>query len=142
VVLGSNGEAPQVEEEEADRIVTIARSLMPNSRPLIVGTGRESTKATIAATKRAADLGADAALSAPPRFFKNQMTTDVFIHHYMAVADASRIPVLLYNVTMYTSVTLGADAVEQLSAHPNIVGMKGVWQRPAVHQRVREPYSR
>jgi len=124
VVLGSNGEAPQVEEEEADRIVTIARSLMPNSRPLIVGTGRESTKATIAATKRAADLGADAALVRTPSFFKNQMTTDVFIHHYMAVADASRIPVLLYNVTMYTSVTLGADAVEQLSAHPNIVGMK------------------
>ena len=124
VVLGSNGEAPQLEEEEADRVVEIARANVPKDRPLIVGTGRESTKATIAATIRAADLGADAALVRTPSFFKNQMTSEVFIHHYMAVADASRIPVLLYNVTMYTSVTLGADAVEQLSAHPNIVGMK------------------
>jgi 4-hydroxy-2-oxoglutarate aldolase len=124
VVLGSNGEAPQVEEEEAARIVEIARGIMPKDRPLIVGTGRESTRATIAATKRAADLGADAALVRTPSFFRNQMTSEVFLHHYMAVADASRIPVLLYNVTMYTSVTLGADAVEQLSAHPNIVGMK------------------
>jgi 4-hydroxy-2-oxoglutarate aldolase len=124
VVLGSNGEAPQLDDAEADRVVEIARAGMPRDRPLIVGTGRESTKATIAASRRAADLGADAALVRTPSFFKNQMTSDVFIHHYMAVADASRIPVLLYNVTMYTSVTLGADAIEQLSAHPNIAGMK------------------
>ncbi len=62
VVLGSNGEAPQVEEEEADRVIEIVRAGVPKDRPLIVGTGRESTKATIAATRRAADLGADAAL--------------------------------------------------------------------------------
>src|ERR1041385_2919240 len=124
VVLGSNGEAPQVEEEEADRIVEIARGIMPRDRPLIAGTGRESTRATIAATRRAADLGADAALVRTPSFFKNQMTSEIFMRHYAEVADASRIPILLYNVTMYTGVTLGADAVEQLSAHPNIVGMK------------------
>src|SRR3954467_14196721 len=59
VVLGSNGEAPQLEDVEADRVVEIARSAMPKDRPLIVGTGRESTRATIAATRRAADLGAD-----------------------------------------------------------------------------------
>jgi 4-hydroxy-2-oxoglutarate aldolase len=124
VVLGSNGEAPQLEDEEADRVVEIARAGMPKDRPLIVGTGRESTRATIAATRRAADLGADAALVRTPSFFKNQMTSEIFMRHYAEVADASRIPILLYNVTMYTSVTLGADAVEQLSAHPNIVGMK------------------
>ena len=91
---------------------------------MVVGTGRESTKATIAATQRAAALGADAALVRTPSFFKNAMTSEVFIRHYAEVADASRIPILLYNVTMYTGVTLQADAVEQLSAHPNIVGMK------------------
>ena len=125
VVLGSNGEAPQLDDEEADRVV--GRSSAPvcrQDRPLIVGTGRESTKATIAATRRAADLGADAALVRTPSFFKSQMTTEVFIRHYAEVADASRIPVLLYNVTMYTGVTLPVDAIEQLSAHPNIVGMK------------------
>jgi 4-hydroxy-2-oxoglutarate aldolase len=124
VVLGSNGEAPQLEDEEADRVIEIVRAGMPKDRPLIAGTGRESTKATIAATRRAADLGADAALVRTPSFFKSQMTSDIFMRHYAEVADASRIPVLLYNVTMYTGVTLGADAVEQLSAHPNIVGMK------------------
>ena len=124
VVLGSNGEAPQLEEEEAERVIEIVRAGMPKDRPLIAGTGRESTKATIAATRRAADLGVDAALVRTPSFFKSQMTSDLFIRHYAEVADASRIPLLLYNVTMYTGVTLGADAVEQLSAHPNIVGMK------------------
>src|SRR5258705_594640 len=124
VVLGSNGEAPQLEEEEADRVIEIVRAGVPKDRPLIVGTGRESTKATIAATRSAADLGADAALVRTPSFFKNQMTSEIFMRHYAEVADASRIPILLYNVTMYTSVTLGADAVEQLSAHPNIAGMK------------------
>jgi 4-hydroxy-2-oxoglutarate aldolase len=124
VVLGSNGEAPQLEDGEADRAIEIVRAGMPKDRPLIAGTGRESTKATIAATRRAAALGADAALVRTPSFFKNAMTSEVFIRHYAAVADASPIPVLLYNVTMYTGVTLQADAVEQLSAHPNIVGMK------------------
>jgi dihydrodipicolinate synthase/N-acetylneuraminate lyase len=124
VVLGSNGEAPQLDDDEADRVVEIVRAGVPKDRPLIVGTGRESTKATIAATRRAAELGADAALVRTPSFFKSQMTTDVFIRHYAQVADASRIPVLLYNVTMYTGVTLPADAIEQLSAHPNIAGMK------------------
>jgi len=124
VVLGSNGEAPQLDDDEADRVVEIVRAGVPKDRPLVVGTGRESTKATIAATRRAAELGADAALVRTPSFFKSQMTTEVFIRHYAAVADASRIPVLLYNVTMYTGVTLPADAIEQLSAHPNIVGMK------------------
>ena len=124
VVLGSNGEAPQLEEHEADRVIAIARATMPKDRPLIAGTGRESTKATIDATRRAAELGADAALVRTPSFFKSQMTSEIFMRHYAAVTDASRIPVLLYNVTMYTGVTLPVDAIEQLSAHPNIAGMK------------------
>jgi len=124
VVLGSNGEAPQLEEAEADRVIELVRAAMPSGRPLIAGTGRESTKGTIAATRRAAALGADAALVRTPSFFKSHMTSEIFMRHYAEVADASPIPVLLYNVTMYTGVTLQADAVEQLSAHPNIVGMK------------------
>jgi 4-hydroxy-2-oxoglutarate aldolase len=124
VVLGSNGEAPQLEDDEADRVIDIVRAGMPNGRPLIAGTGRESTKGTIAATRRAAAFGADAALVRTPSFFKSQMTTDLFVRHYTEVADASPIPVLLYNVTMYTGVTLQAEAVEALAVHPNIVGMK------------------
>jgi 4-hydroxy-2-oxoglutarate aldolase len=124
VVLGSNGEAAQLDDTEADRIVDIVRQHVPRERPLIAGTGRESTKATIAATARAAAAGVDAVLVRTPSFFKSQMTTDVFVRHYTEVADASRVPVLLYNVSMFTGVTLSADAVERLAAHPNIVGIK------------------
>jgi 4-hydroxy-2-oxoglutarate aldolase len=52
------------------------------------------------------------------------MTTDVFVRHYLDVAEAAPIPVLLYNVTMYTGVNLLPDAVAMLATHPNIVGMK------------------
>ena len=124
VVLGSNGEAVQLDDDEADRVVALARAEVPAGRPLIVGTGRESTRATIAATRRAAREGADAVLVRTPGFFKSQMTGDVFARHYTAVADASPVPVLLYNVTMFTGVNLPPDAVASLSAHPNIVGIK------------------
>ena len=124
VVLGSNGEAAQLDDEEADRVVDVVRQHVPQGRPLIAGTGRESTKATIAATARAAAAGVDAVLVRTPSFFKSQMTADVFVRHYSEVADASRIPVLLYNVSMFTGVNLPAEAVARLSAHPNIVGLK------------------
>lgn len=124
VVLGSNGEAPQLEDDEADRAIAIVRERVPNDRPLLVGTGRESTRATIAASQRAARLGADAVMARTPSFYKPQMTTDAFVRHYIEVADAAPVPVLLYNVTLYTGVNLLPDAVEKLSEHPNIVGLK------------------
>ena len=124
VVLGSNGEAPQLDDDEADRAIAVTREEVPGNRLLIAGTGRESTKATIAATRRAAGYGVDAVLVRTPSFFKPQLTSAVFIRHYQEVADASPVPVLLYNVTMFTGVNLLPDAVETLAAHPNIVGMK------------------
>lgn len=124
VVLGSNGEAAQLEEDEADRVISIVRERVPRGRPLLVGTGRESTRATITASKRAAAIGADAVMARTPSFYKPQMTSDNFIRHYTEVADASPVPVLLYNVTIYTGVNLLPDAVEKLSEHPNIVGLK------------------
>ena len=124
VVLGSNGEAPQLEDDEADRAIAIVRERVPGDRPLLAGTGRESTRATIAACKRAAELDVDAVMVRTPSFYKNLMTTDIFVRHYTEVADASPKPVILYNVTMYTGVNLMPDAIEQLSQHPNIVGIK------------------
>jgi 4-hydroxy-2-oxoglutarate aldolase len=124
VVLGSNGEAALLNEDESDRAIAAAREAIPRGRPFIVGTGRESTRAAIAATARAADLGADAVLVRTPGFFKSQMTADVFVRHYTAVADASPVPVLLYNFTALTGVDLLPAAVSRLAAHPNIIGMK------------------
>jgi 4-hydroxy-2-oxoglutarate aldolase len=124
VVLGSNGEAPQLDDSEADCVVAIVREEVPRSRSFIVGTGRESTRATVQAGKRAADAGADAVLVRTPAFFKAQMTAEVLDRHYLEVADASPVPVLLYNVTMFTGVTLPVESVVRLAEHPNIVGMK------------------
>jgi 4-hydroxy-2-oxoglutarate aldolase len=124
IVLGSNGEAVFLSEVEADRVVVAARDAIPSDRPFIVGTGRESTQAAVAAAKRAAELGADAVLVRTPGFFKAQMTPEAFTRHYRAVADASPVPVLLYNFTALTGVNLMPPTVAELARHPNIVGMK------------------
>jgi 4-hydroxy-2-oxoglutarate aldolase len=124
VVLGSNGEAVLMDDFEADQVIVAARDAVPRGRRLIVGTGRESTLAAIKASKRAAEHGADAVLVRTPGFFKAQMTTDAFIRHYTAVADASPVPVLLYNFTALTGVNLLPAAVARLALHPNIIGMK------------------
>jgi len=124
IVLGSNGEAVLMDDFEADRVIVAAREVVPSGRPFIVGTGRESTQGAIRACKRAAEHGADAVLVRTPGFFKAQMTTDVFVRHYTAVADASPVPVLLYNFTALTGVNLLPAAVSRLATHPNIVGMK------------------
>jgi len=124
VVLGSNGEAPYIDEDESDRVIAAARDAIPAGRPLIIGTGRESTRATIAATTRAAALGADAVIVRTPGFFKLQMSTDAFVQHYAAVAEASPVPVLLYNFTAVTGVNISAEAVAMLARHPNVVGIK------------------
>jgi len=124
VVLGSTGEAVLLDEDESDRVVAVARTAWPAGRPFIVGAGRESTAATIHAVRRAAGLGADAVLVRTPGFYKAQMNTDAFVRHYTAVADASSVPVLLYNFTAVTGVNLLPAAVSTLSAHPNIIGVK------------------
>jgi 4-hydroxy-2-oxoglutarate aldolase len=124
LALGSNGEAALLDEDESDAVVATAREAMPAGRPLLVGTGRESMRATIAATKRAAAHGADAVLVRTPSFFKGQMTPPALIDHFTAVADASPVPVLLYNLPGVTGITLGLPVVSKLAEHPNIVGMK------------------
>jgi 4-hydroxy-2-oxoglutarate aldolase len=124
VVLGSNGEAALMDDFESDQAIVAARDAVPASRRFIVGTGRESTQAAIRASKRAAEHGAEAVLVRTPGFFKTQMTNDAFVRHYTAVADASPVPVLLYNFTAVTGVNLLPAAVERLATHPNIIGMK------------------
>lgn len=124
VVLGSNGEAPLLDEAESDAAIAAARDQVPPDRLCIAGTGRESTPAAIGAAKRAADLGADAVLVRTPSYFKPLLTPEAFVAHYTAVADASPAPVVLYNFTALTGVTLAVDVVARLAEHPNIVGMK------------------
>jgi 4-hydroxy-2-oxoglutarate aldolase len=98
LALGSNGEATSLDESESDQVLAAVRGEVPRTKLLIAGTGRESTRATIDACRRAGALGADMALVRPPSYFKTQMTNDALVAHYRQVADASPIPVLLYNL--------------------------------------------
>ena len=124
VVLGSNGEAPLLDDDESDRVIAAARERVPAGRLLIAGVARESTVGTVRAATRAAALGADAVLVRTPAFFKTLLTGDALTRHYAAVADAAPVPVLLYNFTALTGVTLPVAAAARLARHPNIIGMK------------------
>lgn len=124
LVLGSNGESVYLEHSEKLKLIEAARKRVPSSRTLLAGTGVESTEATITLTREAADRGVDAVLVKNPFYFKPQMTSDVYLAHYTAVADASPVPVIVYNVPVFTGVSLQSKLVIELSKHPNILGMK------------------
>jgi 4-hydroxy-2-oxoglutarate aldolase len=124
VVLGTNGEAGLLTETEAASVIETARAVVPRDRTLIAGTARESTRESIAAARQAATLGADAVLVRTPCFFKGQMTGAAFERHYSAIADASPVPILLYNFTAATGVNLLPETVARLATHPNIAGIK------------------
>jgi 4-hydroxy-2-oxoglutarate aldolase len=124
VVLGSNGEGVYLDEQEKVRVWETARRAIPSGKLLIAGTGCESTRQTIALTRQAAKAGADVALVVTPHYYTSKMTDDSLVRHFQAVADASPIPVLIYNVPASTHVNMGADAVARAARHHNIVGIK------------------
>ena len=124
VALGTNGEAPLLDEAESVAVWRTVRQAMAPGMVLMAGAGRESTRATLSACQAAADAGADAALVITPWYYKNSMTADVLRRHYQSVADASPIPILLYNMPGNTGVNLPVPTVAELARHPNIVGIK------------------
>ncbi len=124
VVLGSNGEAPYLSEDERLRVLETARGAIPPGKRMIAGTGCESTRATIRMTREAARLGADAAIVLTPAYYQPEMTGDVLVRHFWAVADESPIPVLLYNVPKFTGVDMDAATVARASQHANVIGIK------------------
>jgi 4-hydroxy-2-oxoglutarate aldolase len=123
LVLGSNGEAQALLEQEKLQLVRTARRLSAR-RKLLAGTGLESTQATIELTRKAADAGADAALVLTPSYYKAQMSLDVLRRHYEDVAEAAPIPVLLYTVPQFTGLPCPPDLPRAVAAHPRIAGLK------------------
>jgi len=124
VVLGSNGEAVLLEEQEKFQLIEAARREIPGSRLMIAGTGAQSTRATIRLTRAAASAGADFALIVPPSYYRGLMTDEVLVQHYHAVADAASIPVILYNMPACTGIDLSDELVLRLAQHENIIGLK------------------
>ena len=124
VALGTNGEASLLDDDEADRVLAAVRAAVPAGRTLIAGVGRESTRATVAAARRAAAAGADAVLVRTPSFYRAHVPVPSLVAHYTAVADASPVPVLLYNYAAFTGVNLAPDTIARLAALPNVAGLK------------------
>ncbi len=124
VVLGSNGEYPFLSEAEKCAVWETARQAIPRDRLMIAGTGAESTATAIELARRAAELGADAALVVTPHYYRGRMTSPTLIRHFRAVADASPIPVIIYNVPANTNIDLDAATIIELAQHGNIIGVK------------------
>ncbi len=125
VVLGSTGEFPMLSEAERDRVLVAARQAIPTSKLFIAGTGSHATLHTIQQTKRAAEIGADAAIVITPYYFTKAFARpEAQVRHYLAVADASPIPIMLYNFPLNTGVNLEAETVARIAQHPNVCGIK------------------
>jgi 4-hydroxy-2-oxoglutarate aldolase len=125
VLFGSTGEGPLLDEDEKARLTAASRDVVPPDRLLLAGTGAESTRATLRITKAVAAEGADAVLVQPPAYYRPAMTPEALRDHYTAVADASPVPVILYQVPpRFSSIELAAGLVGELARHPNVIGIK------------------
>ncbi len=124
VVGGSTGESALLDPEEQRRLVGWVREVLPDGRWLIAGTGAESTRQAVALTRAAAAEGADAVLVRPPAYFSAATTPASLADYYRAVADASAVPLLVYNIPKYTHLAIAPGLLLQLAGHANIVGVK------------------
>ena len=124
VVSGTTGEAAMLDPDEQREVVAAASEVMQGQAWLIAGTGAESTRQTIALTKAAATEGADAVLVRAPSYFSAQTTPATLAAHFRAVADASSIAVIIYNIPKYTRIALEPALLQQLAGHEQIIGVK------------------
>ena len=123
-VLGSNGEFPLLSRSEKLALITATRKGMSADKPILAGTGCESLREAVELTKESADLGVDVALVINPCYYKSNLNESVLEKFYVALADASPIPLMVYNMPGNTGINLSSSLVIKLSHHPNIVGLK------------------
>lgn len=122
VVAGSTGEAAALFDIEYDTLLRSAVERVAGRIPVLAGTGLSSTARTIEQTRRAALLGADAALVVTPPYVRP--TQPGLVAHYRAVADDGALPVVLYNVPGRTGSDLLPQTVAELAGHARIIGIK------------------
>ncbi|MFN3395390.1 MAG: 4-hydroxy-tetrahydrodipicolinate synthase [Thermodesulfovibrionales bacterium] len=122
VPCGTTGESATLDYEEHYRVIEVAVKVVNKKIPVIAGTGANSTDETIMITKKAKELGADAALLVAPYY--NKPTQEGLYRHYKAVAEAVDIPIVLYNVPGRTAVNILPSTVARLAEVRNIVAIK------------------
>ncbi len=125
VALGSNGEAVHLDMDERYQVIEAIRAAAGAEAQLLAGTGAQSTRETIRLCALAATAGADVALVLPPSHYGGRMGMAAQRAHFLAVAEASSLPVMIYNMPANAAgVDLDAATIITLAAHPNIVGVK------------------
>lgn len=125
VALGSNGEAVHLAPDERQQVIAAVRETMGAEAQILAGVGEHSTRATLALSRLAVEAGADVALVLPPHHYRPRMDGLALRAHYLAVADGSPLPVMIYNMPANAAgIDLDAETVIALSAHPNIIGLK------------------
>lgn len=122
VPCGTTGESPTLSHEEHGRVVEIVVKEARGRVPVIAGTGSNSTKEAIEMTLHAEAAGADATLQVCPYY--NKPTQEGLLAHFRAVAEATRLPVVLYNIPGRTGRNIEPDTVIKLSEIENIIGIK------------------
>jgi len=122
VVNGTTAESPNLKSDEVAEIFKKIKSWTKGNVPLIMGTGSNSTEKTITATRQAQEMGADAALVVVPYY--NKPPQQGLYLHFKAVAEATTLPVILYNVPGRTITSLEPDTVAHLAEIKNVVGIK------------------
>lgn len=123
LVLGSTGEAAHLGFDEKLQVMEAAVRAA-EERPVLIGTGADSTRETVALSAAAAQLGAAGVVVVTPSYFGRTLSDQALAGHFLAVADAVDVPVILYQYPQLTGVHLGVEVVAELAAHPNIVGIK------------------
>ncbi|HEY7982825.1 MAG TPA: dihydrodipicolinate synthase family protein [Ktedonobacterales bacterium] len=125
VALGSNGEAVHLDDAERAPVIEAVRAAAGAGAQVLAGVGALATRATIANCHQAAAAGADVALVLPPSHYRSAMTAAALKGHYLAVADASPLPIAIYNMPANTAgIDLDAETIVALSIHPNIIAVK------------------
>jgi 4-hydroxy-2-oxoglutarate aldolase len=124
VVLGSTGEPVMLSDEERRDVLRVAAEFAAPEKVLVAGVGAESVVETVKMCEYAASQGYDAALVRTPFFYKPSLKPELVLNFFRTVADRSPLPVLIYNVPVFTAYDLPVELIVQLGDHPNIIGMK------------------
>src|SRR5215467_11646236 len=125
VVTGSTGESVLLTAEEKVELWEMVARYAAPEKLLIAGTGVESVRETVCLTNRAAAMGYKAAMVRTPHYYKALLNRpDAQMLYYRAVADQSKIPLIIYNWPQTTGVDIAPEAVTMLSEHPNIIAIK------------------
>lgn len=127
-LLGSNGEARTLSEEEREKILELFASFRETAtekKTVMVGVLCESTSLALEEVRRIGAFGFDYASLLPPHYFGKRITDKVLIDFYTTVADNAQIPICIYNAPGFANgVDCSPAVIEALASHPNIVGMK------------------